>query len=268
MNQIFREDAYKSVTIDWLLKKGYLKKDAVLINELPVSNFSRRADLVVANGKLHAFEIKSDVDSISRLEGQIETYLEYFDKVTLICSGKFTQKAIHLLPREVEIIEFNATAGKPRLTIKRRGKIIPIESPEHYLSFVDKKHLLKAAKQKHLACHAGENRQMLYQKLSTQPKTYWRSVALDYLKKKYEITYQAFLKSRTHRTQENDLKNLSLNKLLLKGQGPKDLEKESPWDDNVSKHDILVNGVDVSERMAHMGIITSRPVYVIPRRLK
>jgi hypothetical protein len=61
---------------------------AAFIRELFLDGFTRRADLVVANGKLAAFEIKSDRDNLDRLAGQLETYCRYFERVTVVCTQR------------------------------------------------------------------------------------------------------------------------------------------------------------------------------------
>lgn len=63
-------------------------KGAAFVSELFIDSFSRRADLVMANGKLAAFEIKSERDSLERLNGQLETYLRLFERVTIVCAPK------------------------------------------------------------------------------------------------------------------------------------------------------------------------------------
>jgi hypothetical protein len=52
-----------------------------------------RADVAVINGSLHAFEIKSDSDSLERLPGQIEAYRGVFEYVTLICGRRLIERA-------------------------------------------------------------------------------------------------------------------------------------------------------------------------------
>lgn len=56
--------------------------------ELPIANFSRRIDLVMANGSLSGFEIKSEQDSLKRLGGQLETYMQYFEKCNCCLCNK------------------------------------------------------------------------------------------------------------------------------------------------------------------------------------
>lgn len=58
-----------------------------------------RIDIAVVNGFLHGFEIKSDSDSLSRLDGQIEQYGRIFDFVTLICGQKLFGAAQKIAPK-------------------------------------------------------------------------------------------------------------------------------------------------------------------------
>jgi len=54
---------------------------------------SARADVAVINGSLHAFEIKSDSDSLDRLPSQIEAYQGVFEYVTLVCGRRLLERA-------------------------------------------------------------------------------------------------------------------------------------------------------------------------------
>jgi len=57
-----------------------------------------RADVAVINGSLHAFEIKSDSDSLERLPGQMEAYRGVFEYVTLVCGHRLIERARTKVP--------------------------------------------------------------------------------------------------------------------------------------------------------------------------
>ncbi|MBX9303413.1 sce7726 family protein, partial [Serratia marcescens] len=105
MSELLREQDVKIAFIGWLYKKGLLD-DATIINEMVVANWSRRADLAVANGHLQAFEIKSDFDSLKRLDGQLEIFTSRFEKVTVVCAPKFTYEVKKKVTPEVGVIEY------------------------------------------------------------------------------------------------------------------------------------------------------------------
>ncbi|NJI85520.1 sce7726 family protein [Shewanella sp. Iso12] len=263
---VLKEADYKATTINWLFSKGYLEHDAVLINELPVDNFSRRADLVVANGKLHAFEIKSDADSLTRLEGQIETYITFFDKVTVVCSSKFTSKALSILPSEVEILELSYKNNQKYLKIKRRGKVNKVSDCSYFLSFVDKRSLISFLKSRGLSCTASSRRKDLYKIFNKIPKLHWRGFVLDYLKCKYKNSYSTFLESKDGSVQILDLEKLSPNKArnyLALSSAQHEVSSQKWWGDEYADDELAI---DISESMGEFGFVTTSPIKVIPRK--
>ena len=58
-----------------------------------------RADVAVINGFLHAYEIKSDSDSLDRLPSQIDAYQGVFEYVTLICGRRLLERARTAIPK-------------------------------------------------------------------------------------------------------------------------------------------------------------------------
>ncbi|WP_186124292.1 sce7726 family protein [Burkholderia gladioli] len=70
------------------IKSGDWRRSDALISEYFVENASRRADLVAVNGTLRAYEIKSDVDHLTRLSGQIDVYSRYFESVIVVCTRR------------------------------------------------------------------------------------------------------------------------------------------------------------------------------------
>ncbi|ELI5735544.1 sce7726 family protein [Vibrio fluvialis] len=264
--KVLKETDYKCITIDWLFQKELLGEDAVLINELPVDGFNRRADLVVANGKLHAFEIKSDADSLVRLQGQIDTYLRFFDKVTLVCSKKFTAKAIEILPSEVEILELTKTKNKYSLICKRRGKTNLIKSTSEYLSFVDKRSLQQSLKYEGINISPNDSNYVLYQKARMIAKNKWRNITLKYLKSKYKETFDNFLEQRKTYTNNSDLIYLS-PRSLNSDESKFDLHEElaKGWEDWEPSLERESEAVDISARLARHGFVTNTPVMLIPR---
>ncbi|MHB1664246.1 MAG: sce7726 family protein [bacterium] len=50
------------------------------------------ADMLVVNGDIHIYEIKSKTDSLKRLPKQVETFSKYANKVTIVAHEKFIYK--------------------------------------------------------------------------------------------------------------------------------------------------------------------------------
>jgi hypothetical protein len=84
-----------------------------------------RIDVAVVNGALHAFEIKSDCDSLDRLEGQIEQYSRIFDFVTIVCGKKLFSAAKELVPRWWGLRFAERSNGDVRITEVRQPKPNP-----------------------------------------------------------------------------------------------------------------------------------------------
>ncbi len=64
-----------------------LKQNYIAVPEL--SLFSAVADMVVVNGDIHIYEIKSKNDSLTRLKKQLERYKNCAHKVTIVADEKF-----------------------------------------------------------------------------------------------------------------------------------------------------------------------------------
>ena len=84
------------------IKSNFIKqvlmsdKKQVTIFELPVG--TSRADLCKINGKSIAYEIKTDLDNLTRLTKQLTDYNAIFDEVYVICSETNLSKITELLP--------------------------------------------------------------------------------------------------------------------------------------------------------------------------
>ncbi|MCK0470411.1 sce7726 family protein [Alkalihalobacillus sp. APA_J-10(15)] len=84
-----------------LLKKLHNDNSAKhyrIIEELTICDGIARTDVVLANGILHGFEIKSDCDSLERLPNQIACYDKTFDKSTIVIGKKFENKILKYVP--------------------------------------------------------------------------------------------------------------------------------------------------------------------------
>ncbi|KIS58356.1 MULTISPECIES: sce7726 family protein [Burkholderia] len=78
---------------------------ATFFREMFVQDFARRADLVVANETLSAFEIKSARDSLDRLDGQLDVYAQHFEQVTVVAATKHVSAVFACVPRRVGVWE-------------------------------------------------------------------------------------------------------------------------------------------------------------------
>lgn len=69
-----------------------------IVPELGLWHGASRIDIAVVNGILHGFEIKSDRDTLSRLDVQMPAYNSVFDKVTLVVGRTHMVQAFQTIP--------------------------------------------------------------------------------------------------------------------------------------------------------------------------
>lgn len=87
---------------DSLIRKEFVRKHikdrSIVFHELAVKRGIAIADIVTVNSFAHCYEIKSDVDSLSRLPTQVMSFSDVFKKVTLITTFKHLSKAQSIIP--------------------------------------------------------------------------------------------------------------------------------------------------------------------------
>jgi hypothetical protein len=69
-----------------------------IIEELGILNGEARIDIAVVNGLIHGYEIKSDVDTLNRLPGQMKYFNSVLDKITIVVGKKHLTDAIKIIP--------------------------------------------------------------------------------------------------------------------------------------------------------------------------
>ena len=72
--------------------------------------------MAVLNGSIHGFEIKSEVDSLSRLASQAQLYGECLDYVTLVVAKKHIQPAMQCVPPWWGVMSIGRGAGSSTLS--------------------------------------------------------------------------------------------------------------------------------------------------------
>ncbi len=76
---------------------------AVMLSEFRVGR--SKADCVIVNGKTTCYEIKSEYDTLNRLDEQLNDYLKLFDEVYVVCSPKNLRAVLEATDERVGVIE-------------------------------------------------------------------------------------------------------------------------------------------------------------------
>lgn len=212
---VAKEREIKAALIDWLYSKGMVQ-NAVLINEMVVANWSRRADVVVANGHLYAYEIKSEFDSLKRLDGQVRSFSEHFDKVVVVAASKFVSAILTEYPSEIGVLE--VFAGKDGLEFKqvRPGRIDAIKSIRHLSSHISKADIVRLLKAHDIDVDPAERRVALEALLERVPVSRAREFVLRCIKNKYRGTFEAFDAARLVDGTYSSIPELSRRNQLLR----------------------------------------------------
>lgn len=133
-----------------ILRGHWRNPSTLVIDELGICGGFARVDVaVVAEGQLHGYEIKSEMDSLHRLTRQIDAYNATMDRVTLVTHQRHAEVAMALIPDwwAIKVV----TAG-PRGGIRfdhyRRGRVNPSVDPNALVELLWRDEVVAAMKGK------------------------------------------------------------------------------------------------------------------------
>jgi len=254
-----KEPQIKAALIDRLIDKGHLCEDAVVINELVVADNRRRADIVVAGEKLHAFEIKSDHDTLSRLDGQIEVFDAHFDEVTVVCGSRYADAILKQTDEHIGVWVVEEEAGNVHWSIRRRGKAMPIVDQRALASFMPMKDLVPILRKAGTTCRWNMGRYEVDETATQAPVAVLSAAVLAYFKNRHSKANAKFHEARGQgNTQCEQLRLLS----LFEQPAPAVSEYKGfdldYYQELASKHP---DAIDISKLP---GATSSTPMWVIP----
>ncbi|EPN1380835.1 sce7726 family protein [Proteus mirabilis] len=208
MSNLLREQEVKVALINWLYENDHLN-GATIINEMVVANWARRADLTIANGKLHAFEIKSDFDSLKRLDGQLSTFMARFEKVSVVCSTRFTDEIKNSVSSHVEVIEFESNDDNVCFKIVKKGKQNIIKDKTVFFDFLLKNEIKNLLNIHGIDYKNTSSRDEMEFIASGLPLSTIREYTIETLKHRYLTTSSAYL-NLLNKNKKVSIKHLDL----------------------------------------------------------
>ena len=122
------EYVYKNTIVNKMLLGRHSLNTSTLISELNVGK--SKADIVIFNGTSTVYEIKTELDSLNRLEAQLEDYLKCFDKIYVITTLENIKKLENKLSGKIGLIEYT-----------KRGTLREHKKAESNKQNIDKKSL-------------------------------------------------------------------------------------------------------------------------------
>ena len=197
----------KSILADHLLKN--VTANSILAVEVPFCYGFRRADMLyLEQEKTHAFEIKSDLDSLDKLEGQIQDYKNTFPYSWLVTTSRHLLKARKKVPPSIGIILIKENGVIQIIRHARENKRL---SKNNLVFLLEKNRLVSLLKDanafpKQKVIEIGKLREMGETKLTTKQLI---KASYDALFSKYKKTYELFSFDRGIRTTHDDIYYLS-----------------------------------------------------------
>jgi hypothetical protein len=110
------EYIYKAAITKKILLGTHSLHTASMLTEFRVGDC--KADVVILNGTATAYEIKSERDSLSRLEKQIASYMRVFATTNVIVGENHLDDVLSSIPVEVGVLELSA---KYRISVVRKA---------------------------------------------------------------------------------------------------------------------------------------------------
>ncbi|MCW8336643.1 sce7726 family protein [Vibrio paucivorans] len=177
----------KARLINYLHEKNRISQSSVIISELTVGSFARRVDLVLASPtELVAYEIKSASDNLTRLQGQIDDYLKYFDKVVVVADSKHIESILQTAPKNVGVWELS----EKRFTVKRRGVKAKVTDKSYIASFLTTPEITKLTPTIHRTHDRLKRKELVLKANSIKAL---RNEVYAYLQRKFSLTSQKTL---------------------------------------------------------------------------
>lgn len=125
MNVMLRDSDIRPALRSLVLELEAESPDSVVIEELGLNKGAVRVDVAVVNGIMHAYEIKSDVDSLRRLSRQAAHYGKCFDRVSLVLGSKHLELARNAVPQWWGLLRVTPGDDGPKFRTLRKGKLNP-----------------------------------------------------------------------------------------------------------------------------------------------
>lgn len=137
----------------------------ILVDEFGVCSGSARVDIVVINGTMSGYEIKSESDTLDRLAPQTELYSRILDYVTLVASPNHIPKAASYLPKWWGLIEARVNGPRLSLQVLRKPKLNPRPDAYSIAQLLWKDEVAEILRERSVAPQKARTRRQLWQLL-------------------------------------------------------------------------------------------------------
>ncbi|WP_119254564.1 sce7726 family protein [Shinella zoogloeoides] len=230
VNSRATEATLKAKFLEFLLSDGKITRRSLVSNEYQVHGATRRADLaILERGRFVGVEIKSEFDSLSRLQGQTAAYLQVFDDVYVLVAEKHRASAAKMLCAAVSLYSISdagfITEVRGRQSLDRPDEETRKSAILHALPKTTLQRLAMRFDGRH-------SRRELMEVLRGHPLDELRSALLAEFKQRYSATSKSFwaLVSRRRTVAASYLPVLSRFASTRKRANDHSEEQKSRWE--------------------------------------
>lgn len=201
-------DDLKVVFIDYILE--HLGQDVIIGHEVMYGSNERFADLVILHkGYTYAVEIKSNSDSLNRINDQLDAYQKIFNYVIVVCGQKYKQQLSGCLPDGVGL--FEVANDKSVRRIKRPRRITSKLNKQEMLLSIRTSYLVQKADFP-IAHKSSSEIRAVYAKKRT---SFVHKILYSYWETRLIPAFSTFMANRGDQTLPTDLANFSSLKIQL-----------------------------------------------------
>lgn len=136
------EYVYKNLIATKILLGRHSLNTATMLTEFRVG--TNKADCVILNGKSTCYEIKTDFDSLIRLNDQLDAYTQIFDEVYVVCSKKHLDCVLKSIDSSIGVLNlsekstFQEIRKAKNSTLKNKKLMIQSLRQSEYLELFEK----------------------------------------------------------------------------------------------------------------------------------
>lgn len=156
----------RNILYPYLEKENAKYEDTIIVDELEVSSGLSRIDIAVINGVIHGYEIKSEVDKLSRLSSQIEYYNKSLEKITIAVNPYHLKKTIEIIPNWWGVIVIDNTLSTPKIKNYRKAKTNNLVESESVLQILWRDEIVNILTKYHISWKKSSNKKELRRILS------------------------------------------------------------------------------------------------------
>lgn len=199
-----READAKAAVLQALRQHRQIDRHTVVANEFSLGRVGVRADLALfTRNQLIGVEVKTDADSLKRLERQLTGYRRYFDRIVLVVGDRHLQRLRQMEMSDLEVWRFTSTS---EVEIVQEQAIQPY--PDCRVDLLTQDERVRAARRaaKDEALHAIATH-LLSERFKRTSEEFWRTVGRGRIQKSHLGCLSRFESGRlaveTHRAEQS-----------------------------------------------------------------